>query len=89
MADGAAPRPVAALAVLVGIARLADVAEPPEREGEERVSGDLDMFSHRMIKFDVHIIDIMNTLDIEDDSESGYLWLMLADRESRFAYAHQ
>ena len=34
-ADGAAPRPVA-LAVLVGIARVADVAEPPEREEEGR-----------------------------------------------------
>ena len=31
---GAAPRPVA-LAVLVRIARVADVAEPPERGGEE------------------------------------------------------
>ena len=34
-ADGAAPRPVP-LSVLVGIARVADVAEPPEREEEGR-----------------------------------------------------
>ena len=33
-ADGAAPRAVS-LAVLVGIARVTDVAEPPEREEED------------------------------------------------------